>query len=206
VIHFKRCAVGKNVLGPGTAPCRNGNDCWCLVFDNKKWQKFFQNMSNLYHFYTELYTSCWGVWTAALSVQHYVILPGWDSNPFTGASPDLPTNGNTYMHPYTITYSKEWGVNNAALHAYILSLVALRPNTSAHLGSTIFESQLRHWLACMKVLSFFSAPKRQIPNKFSYCNQSGPVLSDLCPGCFDHLSAPLPSILLGSGAISDALP
>jgi hypothetical protein len=30
---------------------------------------------------------------------------GWDSKIFTGASPDLPTNGDIYMHPYTITKS-----------------------------------------------------------------------------------------------------
>jgi hypothetical protein len=27
---------------------------------------------------------------------------GWDSNPFTDASPDLPTNGNIYTHLYTL--------------------------------------------------------------------------------------------------------
>jgi hypothetical protein len=55
-----------------------------------------------------------------------VSFAGWDSNLFTGACPDLPTNGGIYMHPYTITFNNECGVNSAALHAYILSPVALR--------------------------------------------------------------------------------
>jgi hypothetical protein len=80
---------------------------------------------------------------------------GWDSHPFTGASPDLPTNGDIYMHPYTITYCNESGVNNVVLHAYILSPVALRPSKSEHLGSARFESQLGHWISCLRILSFF---------------------------------------------------
>jgi hypothetical protein len=58
---------------------------------------------------------------------------GWDSNPFNGASPHLPTNGEICKHPYTITYNNESSVNNAALHANIL-----RPSKSEHLGSTRF--------------------------------------------------------------------
>jgi hypothetical protein len=110
------------------------------------------------------------------------------------------------MHPYTITYSNESAVNNAVLHANILSPVALRQCESEHLGSARFESQFGHWLSCLRVLSFFSVLKRKIPNNFLYSNQCGPVLSALCPGCFHHLSMPLPSMLLASSATSDTLP
>jgi hypothetical protein len=105
---------------------------------------------------------------------------GWDSNLFTGTCPDLPTNGDIYMHSYTITYSNESGVNNAVLHADILSPMALRPSESEHLGSARFESLIGHWLLCVRVLSFLSVLKRKISNNFSYFNQCGPVLSAIC--------------------------
>jgi hypothetical protein len=135
-----------------------------------------------------------------------VSFAGWERSLFTGACPDLPTNSELYMHPYTIIYSNESGVNNAVLHTNILSPVALRPSKSEHLGSARFEFQLGHWLSYLRVLSFFSVLKRKIPHNFSYSNQCVSVLCALCPGCFHHLSMPLLSILLASGATSDTLP
>jgi hypothetical protein len=139
-------------------------------------------------------------WTAALSVQHYSILC-WLGEQSLHWCLSRPANSDIYMQPYTTTYSNESGANNAALHANIPSPVVLRSSKSQDLANARFESQLGHWLSCLRVFWLFSVIMKKIPHNFSYSNQCGPVLSALCPGCFHHLSMPLLSIPLASGTL-----
>jgi hypothetical protein len=108
-----------------------------------KWNKFFRNISDLYHFNTELYASMEHAAQAAeeskpLLSQSSIVasFAGWDSSLLTGASPYLPTNGDINIHPYIVTYCNESGANVAMPHAHILSTLS----PSEHLRSARFES------------------------------------------------------------------